>query len=396
VSVPEDPKRSSAPAYARAGVDLDDDEGFIDEIREITRSTLRPEILSSVGGFAGLFKFPERYENPIFVAAADGVGTKLKLAAQLERFDTVGIDCVAMVVNDLVVQGAEPLVFLDYVAMSKLDRARARQALRGVAEGCRRAGCALLGGETATMPGVYPEGEIELVGFAVGVVERDRVIDGSGISQGDAVLGLASSGCHSNGYSLVRSIVEAGAGAGRIDLRAENAELNTSVAAALLAPTRIYVKSLLNVMRDFTIKGMAHITGGGFPGNVPRILPKGVRARIDPNAWPRPQIFGLLQREGRVSEDEMLRVFNCGIGMVLVVSAEQESDVLDRLRAVGERAYRIGEIEAKGPDDSAVLFGPPASGPRASGSGAGMPWSWAARCPGSSPRCGSPSAGRAC
>jgi phosphoribosylformylglycinamidine cyclo-ligase len=361
VSVPEDPKRSSAPAYARAGVDLDDDEGFIDEIREITRSTLRPEILSSVGGFAGLFKFPERYENPIFVAAADGVGTKLKLAAQLERFDTVGIDCVAMVVNDLVVQGAEPLVFLDYVAMSKLDRARARQALRGVAEGCRRAGCALLGGETATMPGVYPEGEIELVGFAVGVVERDRVIDGSGISQGDAVLGLASSGCHSNGYSLVRSIVEAGAGAGRIDLRAENAELNTSVAAALLAPTRIYVKSLLNVMRDFTIKGMAHITGGGFPGNVPRILPKGVRARIDPNAWPRPQIFGLLQREGRVSEDEMLRVFNCGIGMVLVVSAEQESDVLDRLRAVGERAYRIGEIEAKGPDDSAVLFGPPAS-----------------------------------
>jgi phosphoribosylformylglycinamidine cyclo-ligase len=342
-------------------VNLDHDEGFIDEIREITRSTLRPEVLSSVGGFAGLFKFPDRYENPIFVAASDGVGTKLKLAAELERFDTVGIDCVAMVVNDLVVQGAEPLVFLDYLAMSKLDRPRARQALRGVAEGCRRAGCALLGGETATMPGVYPEGEIELVGFGVGVVERDRVIDGSGISQGDAVLGLASSGCHSNGYSLVRSIVEDGTGAGRIDLRAENAELNTSVAAALLAPTRIYVKSLLNVMRDFTIKGMAHVTGGGFPGNVPRILPKGVRARVDPNAWPRPPVFGLLQREGGISEDEMLRVFNCGIGMVLVISAEQESDILDRLRAVGERAYRIGEIEAKQPDDSALLFGPLAS-----------------------------------
>jgi len=264
---------------------------------------------------------------------------------------------VAMVVNDLVVQGAEPLVFLDYLAMSQLDRPRARQALRGVAEGCRRAGCALLGGETATMPGVYPEGEIELVGFGVGVVERDRVIDGSGISQGDAVLGLASSGCHSNGYSLVRSILEAD----RIDLRAENAELNTSVAAALLAPTRIYVKSLLNVMRDFTIKGMAHVTGGGFPGNVPRILPKGVRAHIDPNAWPRPPVFGLLQREGGISEDEMLRVFNCGIGMVLVVSSEQESDILDRLRAVGERAYRIGAIEAKKPDDSALLFGPPAS-----------------------------------
>jgi phosphoribosylformylglycinamidine cyclo-ligase len=359
-----DPKQTSAPAYARAGVNLDHDEGFIDEIREITRSTLRPEVLSSVGGFAGLFKFPDRYENPIFVAASDGVGTKLKLAAQLERFDTVGIDCVAMVVNDLVVQGAEPLIFLDYLAMSKLDRARARQALRGVAEGCRRAGCALLGGETATMPGVYPEGEIELVGFGIGVVERDRVIDGSGISQGDAVLGLASSGCHSNGYSLVRSIVENGTRAGRIDLRAENAELNTSVAAALLAPTRIYVKSLLNVMRDFTIKGMAHVTGGGFPGNVPRILPKGVRARIDPNAWPRPPVFGLLQREGGISEDEMLRVFNCGIGMVLVISAEQESDILDRLRAVGERAYRIGGIEAKKPDDSPLLFGPlaPAKG----------------------------------
>ena len=361
MSAPADPKQASAPAYARAGVNLDHDEGFIDEIREITRSTLRPEVLSSVGGFAGLFKFPDRYENPIFVAASDGVGTKLKLAAELERFDTVGIDCVAMVVNDLVVQGAEPLVFLDYLAMSKLDRPRARQALRGVAEGCRRAGCALLGGETATMPGVYPEGEIELVGFGVGVVERDRVIDGSGISQGDAVLGLASSGCHSNGYSLVRSIVEDGTGAGHIDLRAENAELNTSVAAALLAPTRIYVKSLLNVMRDFTIKGMAHITGGGFPGNVPRILPKGVRARVDPNAWPRPPVFGLLQREGGISEDEMLRVFNCGIGMVLVVSAEQESDIFDRLRAVGERAYRIGKIEAKKPDDSALLFAPLAS-----------------------------------
>jgi phosphoribosylformylglycinamidine cyclo-ligase len=353
-----DPKQASAPAYARAGVDLDHDEGFIDEIREITRSTLRPEVLSSVGGFAGLFKFPDRYENPIFVAAADGVGTKLKLAAELDRFDTVGIDCVAMVVNDLVVQGAEPLVFLDYLAMSKLDRGQARQALRGVAEGCRRAGCALLGGETATMPGVYPKGEIELVGFGVGVVERDRVIDGSSISQGDAVLGLASSGCHSNGYSLVRRIVADGTAAGRIDLRAENPELNTSVAAALLAPTRIYVKSLLNVMRDFTVRGMAHVTGGGFPGNVPRILPKGVRARIDPNAWPRPPVFALLQREGGISEEEMLRVFNCGIGMVLVVPSEQQADILDRLRALGERAYRIGEVEVKKPDDSALLFGP--------------------------------------
>jgi phosphoribosylformylglycinamidine cyclo-ligase len=344
-------------------VDLDHDEGFVDEIREITRSTLRPEVLSSVGGFAGLFKAPDRYKNPIFAAATDGVGTKLRLAAQLDRVDTVGIDCVAMVVNDLVVQGAEPLIFLDYVAMSKLDRERASQALRGVAEGCRRAGCALLGGETATMPGIYPDGEIELVGFAVGVVERDRVIDGSGISRGDALIGLASSGCHSNGYSLVRSIVDAGAREGRLDLRAEIEELNTSLAAALLAPTRIYVKPLLNVMRDHEIKGMAHITGGGFSGNVPRILPKGVRARVDTSAWPRPPIFDFLQREGKIDDDEMLRVFNCGIGMVLVVPAEQTDDILDRLRAVGERAYRIGEIEAKGPDESALLFGPSESNP---------------------------------
>jgi phosphoribosylformylglycinamidine cyclo-ligase len=354
---PSDKQGGSAPTYSRAGVDLDYDEGFIDEIREITRGTLRPEVLSSVGGFAGLFKAPERYENPIFVASADGVGTKLKLAAELERFDTVGIDCVAMVVNDLVVQGAEPIVFLDYIAMSRLDRERAKQALRGIAEGCRRSSCALLGGETASMPDVYAEGEIELVGFGVGVVERDRVIDGSSISQGDAILGLASSGCHSNGYSLVRHIL-AHAKSGRLDLRGENAELNTTLGSALLAPTRIYVKPILNVMRDFTIEGIAHITGGGFPGNVPRVLPKGVRARIDPAAWPRPPLFDLLQREGEIGEEEMLRVFNCGIGMVLVVPPEQADDILDRLRAVGERAYRIGQIEAKAPDEAPLLFGP--------------------------------------
>jgi len=352
---------NSAPSYARAGVDLDHDEGFVDEIKEITRTTLRPEVLSSVGGFAGVFKPPDRYENPVFVAGTDGVGTKLKLAAQLGRFDTVGIDCVAMVVNDLVVQGAEPLIFLDYVAMSKLDKERARQALRGIAEGCRRAGCALLGGETATMPGVYAEGEVELVGFGVGVAERDRLIDGSSISQGDAVIGLASSGFHSNGYSLVRRIVEEGVAAGRLDLRGENSQLNTTLASALLAPTRIYVKSILNVMRDFTIEGIAHITGGGFVGNVPRVLPKGVRARIDSTAWPRPALFDLIQQQGGIADDEMLRVFNCGIGMVLVVPPDQASDILDRFRAVGERPYRIGEIEVKAPDDAPLLFGEVAS-----------------------------------
>jgi len=356
--LPTDPPRSSAPRYSATGVDLDRDEGFIDQIKEIARPTLRPEILSSIGGFAGTFKAPERYKDPVFVASTDGVGTKLKLAAQLGRLDTVGIDCVAMVVNDLVVQGAEPIVFLDYLAMGSLDPATARQALRGIAEGCRRAGCALLGGETASMPGVYAAGEIELVGFGVGVVERDALIDGSSISQGDSILGLASSGFHSNGYSLVREIVDAGVRAGKLDLRGENEELNTTLASALLAPTRIYVKPVLNLRRDFTLKGLVHVTGGGFPGNVPRVLPKGVRARIDPTAWPRPALFSLIQRVGEVPEDEMLRVFNCGIGMLLIVPREQTSDVMERLQALGERSYRIGEVEAKAPDDPPLLLGP--------------------------------------
>ena len=352
----EDGRGGAAPHYAVAGVDLDSDEAFIDEIREIAHPTLRPEVLSSIGGFAGLFKPPERYANPVYVASTDGVGTKLKLAAQLGRFDTVGIDCVAMVVNDLVVQGAEPLVFLDYLAMGRLETKRAAEALRGVAEGCKRAGCALLGGETASMPGVYAEGEIELVGFGVGVVDRDRVIDGSGISQGDAILGLASSGIHSNGYSLVRRIVDAGVAEGRLDLRTEVPELNTTLASALLAPTRIYVKPVLHLMRDFILKGIVHITGGGFPGNVPRVLPKGVRARIDARAWPRPPLFGWLAREGALDEAEMLRVFNCGLGMLLIVPREQAQDICDRLGAMGERVYRIGEIEARPPDESPLLF----------------------------------------
>jgi phosphoribosylformylglycinamidine cyclo-ligase len=355
---PREPAPTSAPAYAAAGVDLDHDEAFVDTIREITRSTLRPEVLSTIGGFAGLFKAPDRYRDPIFVASADGVGTKLKLAAALGRFDTTGIDCVAMVVNDLVVQGAEPLVFLDYLAMQQLDKKIAQEALRGIAEGCRRAGCALLGGETATMPGFYGKGELEMVGFGVGVVERDQLIDGSSISQGDAVLGMASSGCHSNGYSLARRIVEEGERAGRFELRGEVEGLNTSLAAALLAPTRIYVKPVLNVMRDFALKGIVHVTGGGFPGNVPRVLPKGVRACIDPLAWPRPPIFGFLQREAEISDDEMLRVFNCGIGMILIVPREQAGDVIDRLQALGERAYRIGDIEVKGPDEPALRLEP--------------------------------------
>ncbi len=349
---------STAPSYARSGVDLDHDEAFVGEVKEIARATFRPEILSSIGGFAGLFKTPERYKEPVFVAATDGVGTKLKLAAQIGRFDTVGIDCVAMVVNDLVVQGAEPVIFLDYLAMAKLDRARATEALRGLAEGCRRAGCALLGGETATMPGVYHEGEIELVGFSVGVVERDNIIDGSTIREGDALLGIASSGFHSNGYSLVRNALEEGVVAGKVDLFADNEHLNTSLASALLAPTRIYVKPLLNVIRDFQIHGLVHVTGGGFEGNVPRVLPKGVRARIDPRAWPRPGVFAWIQSQAELPESEMLRVFNCGIGMIAIAPREQADDIIQRLQGLGERAYVIGEIERKAPDEPALQLDP--------------------------------------
>jgi phosphoribosylformylglycinamidine cyclo-ligase len=347
---------ASAPSYARAGVDLDHDEGFVSEISRIARATFRPEVLSGIGGFAGLFKTPDRYREPILVASADGVGTKLKLATQLGRYDTVGIDCVAMVVNDLVVQGAEPLVFLDYLAMGRLDKKIAEEALRGIAEGCRRAGCALLGGETATMPGVYQEGEVELVGFGVGVVERERVIDGSTIGDGDVLVGIGSNGVHSNGYSLVRRIVEEGLRAGRIDLLAQNDELNGSLASALLAPTRIYVKPILNLIRDFEIRGVVHITGGGFEGNVPRVLPKGVRARIDVDAWPRPPIFDWLERSAELPATEMLRVFNCGIGMIVIVPRERVAEVLERLQGLGERAYRIGGVERRQPDEPPVRF----------------------------------------
>ena len=359
-----DPNEPTAPAYAKAGVDLDHDESFIDEVKEIVRTTHRPEVLSSIGGFAGLFKTPDRYKDPVLVAATDGVGTKIKLAAQIGRFDTIGIDCVAMVVNDLIVQGAEPLVFLDYIAMARLEKKVAADALRGLAEGCRRAGCALLGGETATMPGVYREGDLEMVGFSVGVVERDSIIDGSTISEGDSVIGLSSSGFHSNGYSLVRSILDKSIAAGESELFGTAPGLKSSLASELLAPTRIYVKPILNLLRDFTVHGLCHITGGGFDGNIPRVLPRGVRARINPAAWPRPGVYDWIQQRGELDESELLRVFNCGIGMVIVAPEEQTGDICQRLEGLGERAYVIGKIERKNPDEAPLLmdasFRPPA------------------------------------
>ncbi len=362
MSPPPKSDEPSAPAYARAGVDLNKDESFIEEVKTIAKGTLRPEILSSIGGFAGLFKAPERYRDPVFVAGTDGVGTKLKLAALLGRYDTIGIDCVAMVVNDLIVQGAEPLVFLDYMAMGELDEELAVEALRGVAEGCKRAGCALLGGETASMPGFYAKSELELVGFGVGVVERDNVIDGSTIGVGDVLIGVASSGLHSNGFSLVREIIDAGVAAERFDLRDAPPELNTSLAASLLAPTRIYVKPVLNIIRDFDVHGIVHVTGGGFEGNIPRVLPNGVRARLDPEVWPRPPIFGFLKQHGEIPETEMRRVFNCGIGLMVVVHRDEAEDITHRLEAMGERAYRIGAIEAKGAHEPPLVFAPGSEG----------------------------------
>ena len=353
-----DGSESTAPSYARAGVDLDHDESFIDDVKEIVRSATRPEVLSSIGGFAGMFKTPERYRDPIWVAATDGVGTKLSLARQVGRYDTIGIDCVAMVVNDLVVQGAEPVVFLDYLAMSKLDRKIATDALRGLAEGCRRAGCALIGGETATMPGVYRDGDLEVVGFSVGVVERELMIDGSTISEGDVLVGLASSGFHSNGYSLVRHIVDAGIAAGKVDLFAANEALNTTLASALMAPTRIYVKPVLNIIRDFKVNGIIHITGGGFSGNVPRVLPSAVQARIDTHSWPRPGVYEWIAEQGELPESELLRVFNCGIGMVLVVPKDQHEEVIQRLSGLDERAYPIGVIERRDPDNEPLIIDP--------------------------------------
>jgi phosphoribosylformylglycinamidine cyclo-ligase len=327
-------------SYRDAGVDIDAGDALVDAIKPYAKRTMRPEVLAGIGGFGGLVELPKNYREPVLVSGTDGVGTKLKLAFALNRHDTVGIDLVAMSVNDVLVQGAEPLFFLDYFACGKLETGVAAQVIKGVAAGCEQAGCALIGGETAEMPGMYPAGEYDLAGFCVGVVEKSRIIDGSSIVPGDAVLGLASSGPHSNGYSLIRKILE----------RAKRDR-----AAEMLVPTRIYVKPMLALMRELPVKGMAHITGGGITGNVPRCLPEGTRAVIEQKSWPRPELFQWLQREGNVAEDEMHRVFNCGIGMVAVVAEEDASQAMELLRAAGETVHRIGHIEAHTGEPDAVV-----------------------------------------
>ncbi|MEO5366215.1 MAG: phosphoribosylformylglycinamidine cyclo-ligase [Magnetococcus sp. WYHC-3] len=343
---------ASGVTYRDAGVDVDAGNRFVDLIRAAVASTRRPEVRSDIGGFGALF-MPDfsRYREPVLVAGTDGVGTKLKLAFLMNRHDTVGIDLVAMSVNDLVVQGAEPLFFLDYFATGKLHPEAAAQVVEGIAAGCRQAGCALIGGETAEMPGFYAAGEYDLAGFAVGIVERSEVIDGSRIHPGDVLVGLGSSGPHSNGYSLIRRLVLEPGGPG-LDAPFAGGTLGD----ALLTPTRIYVRTVLDLARRFDIKGVVHITGGGFQDNIPRVLPEGVVAEVQVQAWPRPEWATLLAHLGQVAPEEMLRTFNCGIGMVLVVPASQAQAVLTQAVVSGERAWIIGTVREREQHEPQVSF----------------------------------------
>jgi len=321
--------------YKDAGVDIDAGNELVERIKPLVKTTARDGVLGGIGGFGGLFELDlERYPNPVLVSGTDGVGTKLKLAIELNQFDTVGIDLVAMCVNDIIVQGAEPLFFLDYYATGKLDVAAGADIVSGIAEGCRQSGAALLGGETAEMPGMYADGDFDLAGFTVGVVNRDRLIDGSALRPGDRLLGLASSGPHSNGYSLIRRILD------------ELPERDETRAQQLLEPTRIYVKSILALLDACPVNGIVHITGGGLPENVIRVLHDDVDAVINSQSWPRPEIFNWLQEHGGVAEPEMLRTFNCGIGMVVAVSAADEATARATLEASGETVYALGEITA--------------------------------------------------
>jgi phosphoribosylformylglycinamidine cyclo-ligase len=329
-------------SYRDAGVDIEAGDALVEAIKPYARKTLRPEVLAGIGGFGALCEIPQKYRQPVLVSGTDGVGTKLKLALALNRHDTIGIDLVAMCANDVVVQGAEPLFFLDYYVCERLDVRVATEVVKGIAAGCEMAGCALVGGETAEHPKAFIPGEYDLAGFCVGVVEKDRILDGRAILPGDVVLGLASSGAHSNGYSLIRRIIG-------------EEHLSSDLADALIEPTRIYVKALLKLAAAVPVKGFAHITGGGLVGNVPRILPPGTKATIRKASWPRPQIFNWLQQAGNVAEDEMFRVFNCGIGMVAVLGADHAQNAAALLKREGELVYEIGRIEAAPGEADAII-----------------------------------------
>jgi phosphoribosylformylglycinamidine cyclo-ligase len=327
-------------SYRDAGVDIVAGDNLVENIKPFAKRTMRPEVLAGIGGFGAMVEISKKYQNPVLVSGTDGVGTKLKLAFMLNKHDTVGIDLVAMSVNDILVQGAEPLFFLDYFACGKLHVPTATQVVKGIALGCEMSGCALIGGETAEMPGMYPDGEYDLAGFAVGVVEKANIIDCKSIQPGDAVLGLASSGPHSNGFSLVRKIIERE----KIDFKDAS---HNKLAEDLITPTRIYVKPILQTMQQVTIKGMAHITGGGLLENIPRMLDENLTAVLDKNAWKMPPVFTWLQQHGKVEDKEMYRVFNCGIGMVVVVAKADVSATIKHLRTAGETVMELGTIQKR-------------------------------------------------
>nr|WP_314898888.1 phosphoribosylformylglycinamidine cyclo-ligase [uncultured Deefgea sp.] len=333
-------------SYRDAGVDIDAGDQLVENIKPFAKRTMRPEVLGGIGGFGALVEISKKFQEPVLVSGTDGVGTKLKLAFELNRHDTVGIDLVGMSVNDILVQGAEPLFFLDYFACGKLDVDSATEVIKGIAAGCEQAGCALTGGETAEMPGMYPVGEYDLAGFAVGVVEKSKIITGETIAAGDVVLGLASNGAHSNGYSLIRKILNLA----DVDYAAEF-DGGKSLGDVVMAPTRIYVKPLLKLMAEMTVKGMAHITGGGITENVPRVLPENVVAQIDAKSWTMPKLFQWLQEQGNVAPQEMYKTFNCGVGMVVVMSAADAAAATALLQAEGETVYQLGTVRARVGDE---------------------------------------------
>ncbi len=341
---------SSPLTYADSGVDIDKANRLVDRIKDIAKSTPRTGVMGEIGGFGGLYSLNlSNVSNPVLVSATDGVGTKLKIASMMDIHDTIGIDLVAMCVNDIIVQGAKPLFFLDYLAMGSLDNTVAEKVVQGIAEGCTQSGCALIGGETAEMPGMYNEGEYDLSGFSVGIVDNDKIIDGSYIRNGHKLIGLASSGIHSNGFSLVRKILFDKC---QYDVNTKIEELGSTLGEELLKPTIIYVPTILSLLRDLPIHGLVHITGGGIDENIIRVIPEACKAIVHKDSWEIPPVFSILQKEGEVPDTEMQRTFNNGIGMVLIVPDSAAQEVMDRLGAMNEKAWFIGEVESREPTEA--------------------------------------------
>lgn len=341
-------KTPSSLSYKDAGVDIDAGNALVDRIKGVAKRTRRPEVMAGLGGFGALFELPKGYEEPVLISGTDGVGTKLRLAMDLGKHDTIGIDLVAMCVNDLVVAGAEPLFFLDYYATGKLNVDVAASVVEGIGAGCEMSGCALVGGETAEMPGMYEGEDYDLAGFCVGIAEKSRLIDGSQVKAGDALIGIASSGPHSNGYSLIRKIIEV-SGA-----ELSQAMGDTDLGTALMAPTRIYVKPLLELIKNLQVNALSHITGGGLLENIPRVLPENAKAVIDTSSWELSEVFQWLQKAGNVDSREMYRTFNCGVGMIVCVPADQAEQAIEMLNQAGEQAWQIGSIETASGDEEQV------------------------------------------